>query len=238
MRLRRLNEAGMRHLQEFLDSLTTDEPQEYPEWVLTDDSTSEPVGAEVDVERVIFNCRYDAAEYLHRKLADSEIPDLEREKGIWAWLSLFYFDQLCPADTDGKRKPHENARWIPAIGNFRKYYRHLLAGPYRIYHTHRDAPARALSLLCTPVHRPGDIVEQLLSRQELVTNPAVMEAATALYVNHSDRSPKRGASGRGPGSARRLAQVLDQFAVTWDLHSMEHEDLLTMLPREFDRFRH
>ena len=75
------------------------------------------------------------------------------------------------------RKPGALARHIPEPGNFQRYYRHLLAGPYRIYRAHRDDPQRALALLCQPLDSPGDVVEQLASRQELVTNRGIMELA-------------------------------------------------------------
>jgi hypothetical protein len=59
-----------------------------------------------------------------------------------------------------------------------------------------------------------------------------------MYLDASNNQPKRGAGGKGPGSARRLADVLNQFDVTWDLYSMSYEEVLAMLPGEFDRFRH
>jgi len=227
----------MGRFSRFLDLLTTAEPELGPDEILTDEAMSEPVQPESQIEQLNFSNRFEAANYLNEKLAEAGIANLERDKGLWAWLSLFYFDQLCPLDENGLRKPGERARWILAVGDYRKYYRHLLAGPFRIYRAHRDNPDRAFALLCTPLNRPGDIVEQLASRQELVTNSAVMEAATALFVDDETRKPKRGAAGRGPGSARRLVDTLNQLDVTWDLYSMVAEDLLEMLPGEFDRFR-
>jgi hypothetical protein len=41
----------------------------------------------------------------------------------------------------------------------------------------------------------------------------------------------------GAGCARRLADVLKQFDVTWDLYAMTTDGLLGLLPGEFDRFR-
>jgi hypothetical protein len=192
---------------------------------------------EVEIEQRCFTNRLEAAEYLNQLLGNAGFAAVECDRGLWAWLALFYFDQLCPLDSTGARKPGERARWIPAIGDFRKYYRHLLAGPYRIFRAHREMPARALALLCTSISKPGDIVEQLASRQEVVTNAAVMQVATALYVDAATKQPKRGAAGRGPGSARRLADVLSQFDATWDLYSLQASKLLAVLPGEFDRFR-
>ncbi len=237
MKLRRLHEQGIRQFGEFLDSLTTEHPQQYPEELLTSEESTEVIEPEVELEKEEFCSRHDAAAYLNNVFSDAGLEGVDRDQGLWAWLALFYFNQLCPVSDNGERKPGERARWIPAVGDFRKYYRHLLAGPFRIYRAHRDAPERALVLLCTPLHQPGDIVEQLASRQELVTNVAIISAATELYVDADTRMAKRGAAGRGPGSARRLAEVLNQFDLNWDLYSMSTEAILDVLPNEFSRFR-
>lgn len=90
-------------------------------------------------------------------------------------------------------------------------------------------------VLANPPHTPGEVAEQLASRQEIITNPAVMATATKLYVN-DDGGLKRGAAGRGAGSARRLAEVLRQFDVNWDLFSMSSNQIYDMLPGEFESF--
>ncbi|MFQ5653524.1 MAG: hypothetical protein ACE5GW_02190 [Planctomycetota bacterium] len=45
------------------------------------------------------------------------------------------------------------------------------------------------------------------------------------------------AGGKGRGSARRLADLANQLDLTWDLHTMKAEELLEILPAEFDRFK-
>jgi hypothetical protein len=122
-------------------------------------------------------------------------------------------------------------------GDFRRYYRHLLAGPYRVFKAHRDDPNRTLALLCGPLHQISDVYLELAQRQELVTNPAVVAAATTLYYDPKKGGLKRSGSKGAPGTIRRFAEVLMQLDVTWDLYSMTAEELIGMLPPEFDRFR-
>jgi len=234
MKLRKLNNAGIKEFEDYLDQLKEQPALAPPKNILTDPLTSEIIDAVIEIEERKFANRFELAKYLDEKLI--AIPSMESNKGFWPWLSLYYFEILCPADVNGRRNPHEKARWIPAFSDFRKYYRHLLAGPYRIYRAHIDKPERALALLCGPIHKPGDIVEQLASRQELVTNKAVMEIATRLYINPKTGTPRKGAAGKSGGSARRLAEVLNQFDVTWDLYSMSSENLQSMLPKEFNKF--
>jgi hypothetical protein len=158
--------------------------------------------------------------------------------GLWSWLTLAHFDSACPPIEGNVRKVGAIARYIPEGADHKRYYRHLLLGPYLVFRAHHSQPERALILLCQPLHSPGDIVEQLVSRQELVTNPVIVRVATELYYDPTTGLPKRGAGGKTGGSARRLAEVADQFDVTWDLFAMPWESLLARLPKEFDRFRH
>ena len=163
--------------------------------------------------------------------------DVDRDIGLWAWLTLFYFDEICPRGRGSERSPGERARYIPEATNFRRYYRHLLAGPYRIFKAHRQNPNRALVILCQTLDKPGDIVEQFASRQEIVTNSAVLQFATNLYVDPETKRQKRNAQSRTrPGAAFRLIDVLNQFDVTWDLYAMLGKEFLGVLPGEFEKF--
>lgn len=236
MILRRLNSDGIDAMEEFLDSLNTDEPIPYPRHILTEREYSHAVDPEVELEQRQFGTRFEMAKYLTTQLASVEISDPARERGLWSWIGLLYFPLICP-QKNGVRKPGERARWIPSSDDFRKYYRHLIAGPSRIYQMYRDDPKKAMVLLSSPPGEPGDLVEQLASRQEVVTNRALIHAATTLYVDPATSKPKRGAAGRGPGSVRRFADVINQFDLTWDLYSMPVDQILEMLPREFARFR-
>ena len=235
MRLRRLNSEGIQTFSDYLNLLKGEPKRAVPTNILSDPRTSESFPKPVDVEKRMFGSRFAAAKYLNERLGDLDITDLDRDPGLWSWLALFYLDELCPADRSGARSAGERARYIPDA-SFQRYYRHLLASPYRIYRTHRDHPERALAVLCQPLNKPGDIVEQLASRQEIVTNRAVMEMATKMYVEATSQKPRRGAGGKSAGSARRYADVLNQFDLTWDLYAMHSDELVGILPGEFHRF--
>jgi hypothetical protein len=237
MKLRKLTESGIQAFSSFLDALELEATHLIPEELLTDPLVSAPIREEVEIEKRTFGNRFEAAKYFDEQFSTVELEDVERDVGLWSWLALFYFDELCPIDGSGGRKTGERARYIPESGNFQRYYRHLLAGPYRIFRAHRKAPQKALAVLCQPLNRPGDLVEQLASRQEFITNSVVMEVATALYVDPSTQKPKRGSQTKNVGAVRRLTDVLWQFDVTWDLYSTQLAELLGILPTEFNRFR-
>ena len=230
MNLRSFNMNGIRCFREFRASPVKEAGE--LDAILEEPSLSAEISPVIDVKPKEFPNRFAAGEYLYNLFRDADITNLDDNPEIWAWLAAFYFWQLCPPGT----RPGKDYRWEPSVSNFRNYYRHLIAGPYYIYRAHQDNPQLALAVLATPLHRPGDIVEQLASRQEIVTNETVMDAATRLYIG-SDGTPKARAAGRGDGSARRLADVLAQLDLTWDLYDISTEKLLDLLPSEFDGFK-
>ena len=105
------------------------------------------------------------------------------------------------------------------------------------YKAFKDDPKRAAIVLCGLLHSPGEIVEQLTSSQEFIQNKAIIEAATKLYLNPATGRPKKGAPGKQPGAARRFATLMNQLDRTWDLYSMDADQILAKLPHEFDGYK-
>ena len=154
------------------------------------------------------------------------------DTGIWSWLALFYFDQLSPLDGEGQRRPREDYHYIPSTDSGWHRDRHLLAGPYKLFAMHRE---RARLLLHPPVHQHGAFVYQLGARRDLVTNKGLIEAIDLLYWDVRRKAPKRGATTETrPGNLRRLITVVQQLDFNWDLYGMRAEEILRLLPSEFD----
>jgi hypothetical protein len=235
VKLGRLTLAGVDAFSEWLDQLREDGSAAVPATMLTDPTFSEELGVDIEMEERVFSSRLDAASTLFAAFSGASLSDVEHDRGIWSWLSLFYIDSVCPSQK-GFRKPGAQARYIPESHNFQRYYRHLLAGPYRVFRAYRSQPDIALSLLCQPVHKPGDVVEQIAARQERVTNRGVVGIATRLYVEPAGKQLKRGAGGKGAGSVRRLIGLIDQLELTWDMAIAEPSELAAILPKEFEKF--
>lgn len=236
MNLSRFNVEGIEAFRKFLDSLRTNPLLTPPFELLTDSSYSNEI-ARVEVHSINFKTRLAAGEWLLTTLDHPDISGLAKDIGLWSWLSLLHFNSVCPADPKGERHPGHLARHIPEVTNFQRYYRHLLLGPWSIVRAYRDAPETALCVLCQPLDSPGDIVEQLASRVERITNRALISAATKLYVDPITHLPRRGSGGKSQGGPRRLTTVCDQYDVTYDLYTINADELIGMLPKEFNRFR-
>ena len=237
MKLRRFNRDGVNIFANYRLRLALETTLPPPKELLEDRALTEALPGGVDVLPRSFANRLEAGLFLNELIDKACINLPERDQGLWAWLTLFYFDEVCPADGHGRRDPKDEARLIPVLDNYQRFYRHLLVGPYLIVRAHRDQPDRATALLCNPLWKPGEIAEQLASRKELVTNHAVAEAATQLYYDPVRASFKRGAGSSVRGAARRLATLLNQLDRTWYLYGLSVAELLRLLPKEFDRFR-
>ncbi len=235
MILRKFNSAGIQEFSKYLNDLGIDPTLLVPEELLVSPLFTLEVSPNVVIEKQIFSDRLECAKHLHKALAPVSSSDL-MDAGLWAWMSLFYFDVVCPS-TNGRRYPGERARHIPQMTNYRRFYRHLLLNPLTIYSAHKDELHNVLAVLSNPVHKPGEISEQLASRQELITNKGILRLATDLYFDRNTKRVKTGAGGKSGGSARRLAIFINQIDLTYDLYEINPAYLLSILPREFDKFR-
>lgn len=237
MKLHRFNRDGVAAFANYRARLTLEPTLEPPVELLQDPALTELVAADVDVQVREFENRLEAGRFLNELMDAARVQLPERDQGMWTWLTLFYFDAVCPADGNGRRTPKDEARLIPLLDNHQRFYRHLLVGPFLIVRAHRNQPERAIAMLCNPLWKPGEIVEQLASRKELVTNHAVADVATRLYYDSATGSFKRGAGSDVKGGARRLAALFNQLDLTFYLYGMTCDEMLALLPKEFDRFR-
>lgn len=241
MILRRLNNNGIEKTSAFLDSIVAGTSPEDRQSILVDQDTSEELPFEIHFpEACGFARRFEVAEHLFDKLKLMRTPryqHLETDTGIWSWLALLWFDELCP-DSNGRRRPGERARWILTFGGAgARYYRHLLYGPYVTYKNNASRPTNALALLCDSLNKRGRIYDSLTSRSHFITCPAVLGVATRLYYDTNQDRLRRGAVMLdGPGSVYRLIDVLHQLDLTYDLHSTDENALLGLLPQEFNDF--
>lgn len=239
--LRRLKPSGLELFGQYLDGLKKGGVAPPPFWLLTDATHTEAIEPEIPVPDATFANRLQAATYLDDLFAKAELAAPDRDVGLWAWLSLRFFDQLCPAGKGGHRDPGEFSggtyvRHVPEVGNYLKYYRHLLAGPYLVFRQHKGDVAKAMVMLQGAIDAHGEFMAQIASRL-FVSIKSVVGAATLLYMDGGTGEPKWGARGSGKGSPRRFAAVLNQFSLTWDLYEMSPEQIVKVLPAEFDRFR-
>jgi hypothetical protein len=114
MVVRILNSEGIKQFREYLSQVRAGEKQLFPEALLSDPVTSEALPGNIEVGQAKFSSKLEAARYFSEKFAG--VRDVDHNVGLWSWLALFYFDQLCPPETFGQREVREDARYIPGNG--------------------------------------------------------------------------------------------------------------------------
>jgi hypothetical protein len=235
--LRKFTDNGIDRFRSYLADLRNGSAAPPPFDLLEDSTSSEPVDGEIRIENRPFATRLDLARYLDLTLVDIETDGIESDVHLWSWLSLYYFDQVCPREKAGRRKPGRDYRHILEPG-YRYGHNHLLAGPYLVYTIHNLGDDLSRLLLCTPPDSESTFHHQLAQRQSIITNKGLMEAATFLYYADRRGRPKRGALARNQaGTVFGFIDVIQQLDLNYDLYSMTGEEVLQLLPAEFDRWK-
>src|SRR5690606_6929160 len=209
VRLKVFTEEGFNEFRNFLIELKNNPELNKPD--LSNNKYSENFQPEITVdENIIFSSRMELAEYLAKIFQDVGVKSqavITNDK-LWTWLTYLWFEQICPREDTG-RKVREIVKYICST-DYKKYYRHFIASTFRIYST--LGKENSLLFLNRPVNDHGDFIEQLASRQEIISNPNLISVAHSLYWDKAKNKPKRGASDREkPGNLRRLIRFFGQI---------------------------
>ena len=191
---------------------------------------------EID-ENKIFQFRFDLGEYLHNQLSADSKEIVQKNIGLWTWISALYFKQLLEPKKNNEYILRSEYRYKIDIDP-RRFYRHLIFTSFYIYRTRsKDVSRFFLSIL---PHISGDLIEQLYSRAEFFMQiPSLVEVALELYLDPKTHKHKTGLTVTGkPGGVKRLAgPVSQQLSMTYDISSMTKNEILDILPNEFDNWK-
>lgn len=232
---RALTDSGIDSFRSYLGRLRKGELAPPPLELLEAPEATREIAVEVELERRRFAHRLEFAKYLAGKFEALAPEDADADAGLWSWLSLYFFDQVCPAAPDGTRRPGADYRHVLDFEVFSRY-RHLVYGPYSVYRRHK---VLAFPLLSGPLHLQNSIYQEIAGRQDLVAHEGVLQAVMLLYFDPPKLAPKRGAqaSGATPGTIRRFVRVLQQLDMTYDIYGLSGRDIVDLLPPEFDAWR-
>jgi hypothetical protein len=178
------------------------------------------------------------AQHLDQALDGIYDDSLQDDIHLWSWLSLYFFDQVCPVEENGLRKPGRDYRHILEPG-YPNGHRHLLAGTYLVFSVYGLEEHLSRLLLWTPLHLESKFHHELAVRQTLITNKGILEAADKMYFKESEGHPKKEAlmKKKAPGTLQRYIDVIQQLDLTYDLYSMSGAEILALLPPEFDKWK-
>lgn len=235
MIVHRLNDSGIDQFRVYLGRLR-EAPSTPPPTELTNDPRfTEPLRPRLPIERLQFASKFEAGSYLCGLFADFPSDRLRSDGGLWSWLAIWFFDQLCPLDSKGARRPKDNVKYIARTGDHRfGLDKHFLFFPWKLRALHGEL---ADFLLAAPLDR--DTREQReWTGYHLSLLTSLIELCRRLYWDEVAQRFKHGArSTNQPGNLRRFVQVAKQLEVTYDLNGMSTEEIAALLPyREFGRW--
>jgi hypothetical protein len=234
MNLRRFNQQGVDQFAAYLAVLRQDRATPPPPELIDDPRFTELVDPAIEIDNRELASKYIAGEYLHNTLAPIPVSRLRSDVELWSWLALWFFDQLCPPDGHGRRKPLENNKYISFAGDHRYGSdKHLLYFPWKMYSLHGQSTSFFLA---------DELGKDTRAQREwtgyyLNVSTALVELGGRLYGDKNTGSLKRGATGKRGGSLRRFVQVLHQLEVTYAIHGMSVDQIQATLPSsEFGRW--
>ena len=247
------NETGLRAFKEAYQIAANKQPKEFMDVsaLINDRDLTTTISTRVDIQPERFKNGLKSAQYfaevfkkIGNELSEHKTDPL-RSQHLWAWLSAVWSDIL-QRESDGspaKKLTYgyvgEEARWIYQYDDAQRWYRHLLASPYRIYSQHDNTPNDALILLDV------DIVHPNTRRLETICGSPNVYAHKSLVADLSRRF-MHPTTGRlrddidefedrdKNGSFDRLIKVLNQLNKNYDLHQLSPQQLELLTPDELN----
>lgn len=232
--VRCLTDSGIREFRGYLARYQSDTTEVAPpKSLLTHSQHSSALeSTDVEVHPREFASRLEFARYFDQQVSESGFDGALDALGMWEWLTLYYFDQLCPIRSDGSRKIGNVQRYIPTT-NVHSHYLHLLKGAYTAFLEQASRPGSDYELVLSGlVNDHGAAFDQLISRPRLRTSPGVQSAARLLYFDERHRVPKSRFS-VGPTRIGEFAKHLRNLPPEYHLQSISVESVLSLLPSEF-----
>jgi hypothetical protein len=203
-----------------------------------DPELTEVLVTDVEIPVGPFTRKFDVGMAVLSAVSSEQAEELLRNDDVWPWLSVVFRQSLFV---------HSKKRGL--VGDFSRHVVQALAS--------RDSKARHRHLVRGAVNMivklgpdveflmgaPDQHVkfeEQIMSRTErtqLASSREFAHAVARLYVDPVKKKTKPGSKGTGAGNIVRLIKVRDQLELNHDVDSLTADELIAMLPDEFNKFR-
>lgn len=241
MLLRRLNDRGIEVFRQNLAACRLQPEMDISDWrkLLEDKKHTEIYPGSLEVEPKTFTWRREAAEYLHKLFQDVPSMDLELDAGVWSWLSLYYFDSVCPKGLSGRRVLADSSYLLYTGKNEmaqREKYRHFLFSSWNIL---RIFPEHNRIWLDSSVSTLTAIFNEVFKRLVFLRIPCMGEVIEKLYWDSATGKLRPDIINTNKTKIRkgdlttRLPACLRQLELTYDLQILSADALITLLGEEF-----
>jgi hypothetical protein len=233
MILRQFNDAGLNAFRGFLAACRENPSTPVPTQFLEDQSLTAPINPSIEIEMVEFESRGDAAKHLWDLLSPLDDQEVSKSAGLWSWLALYFFDQLCPL-RNGCRDVKNDYRYVFEPNNMRHFYRHILFIAWRVI---TIEPKHNRLLLSGNLNRLDQVTVEIMKRLYLTRIPCIFEVLERLYWDDERGRARPGIVTRAsvkPGDLiHRFPIRIRQLEMTYDLQSLSADKLIQLLGDEF-----
>lgn len=233
--LRTFNDSGMDLFKKYLIELKANPKQGIPP-ILQDYRCTEIIQPAVQVDQRHFRTKYEFGRYLYETVKDNvSAHTLRTSIRLWCWLTLFYFNEVCPTNSSGERKVLRLEKYMPSTAHIASGLdKHLLFFPWKMVSLHG---ADAEWLLGGPLREDSKVMRELANSYRRNVSIDFIRLARSLYFDAKKGAIKTGATTNRPGSLRRLDRVINQLDLTYDIFGVGSQRLSQLLPQdEFHRW--
>lgn len=237
MRLRQFNKSGIEAFRRFLAACRENPKEQVPTDLLESEKHTCAIELAIDIEPMDFVVKREAASYFHDKLAVLSVDEVRRNSGLWTWLSLMYFNEVCP-ESGGVRKIRNDYTYVFVPDSMRETYRHILFTCWNVMHL---SPSHNRLFLHSKISQLDKYNAEVFKRLYLTRIPCIFEVLDRLYWDEEAGKPVRGIvdpRNIRPGNLmHRLPIRIRQLEKTYDLQSLNADQLLQILGDEFQQQR-
>ncbi|WP_157652380.1 hypothetical protein [Burkholderia ubonensis] len=232
-----LSDHGISLFANYIDRCRSGSTENPPTHLLSDSEFSSITDFNASISPRTFDNLFEYGKYLSETLSKIDRHTISLQYGLWNWLTLYYIDFLAPADANGNRSFRRPEYYVLLPGSaYTRHYKHFTRIAWLAYTVHGQSAK--LLLTQTKGGLTNDYRELLTGTQDRVENRTIISTAYKLYFDEMTGKPRARSSGKnGLGSIHRFSTILGQLQRTFDLQSMSPDQLITLLPKEFDRYK-
>jgi hypothetical protein len=244
MILRQFNNSGIERFREELQKCRDNSSHGIDLNLLVEESFTVTVLDKVEVEVAEpppFTTKGTAGLYLHALLDKTELThdDIMSNTGLWSWLTLFFFDSVCPPDLQGRRKVRNDYTYIYDTSH-RNYYRHLLFVSWRaldVAKQHGIDQKYCRLITTTRINTLDKVTTEIMKKLYLLRIPCIFEVLDRIYWDNIKNKSRKNIADmtiRRGNLTHRFPSVIQQLEKTYDLQNLEAHKLIDLLGDEFN----
>ena len=217
--------------QNIKDGYNNELQKKYQHILETQKENSEELDDSKDYKIENYDNSYQLAESILSSLSEYEFEDIDDEK-MWDWLALVNFQKIF---VPGKIRGCASYRYCVEMDDFFSSFRHLVRGPCWAVNQYKS---NARIFTCTKPYEQNDWLEQYIKISFMREMKVMAEVCMRLYYDYSrEESIPATSKGTKPGIFPRLRDKMSQYSKVKFLWEMNADEIIKMLPKEFDRYR-